>query len=255
MCSSDSAPDPFPNPKKFVFFTRGRGLPLKMSGSSRGGTRASEGPLSPGLTDSMNPWIVFQRKRLEQAASEKAEIPKAAKAAAPPPAAVSQEVEAGSSSAKGDDSVSNVGTGIPKPSSAKPSSKPAAKPASKRKADGTAEQAPAKASKTAQPAAGESRDEVLEEFRNLLLKAGKTEGKASDGAASRYPRFMKLLFDSGQFKCRSDFFADGAEERATAVYEKIAVAKFKQSSSDIPVRKYLTNFMHGFTDFVNLAKT
>eukprot|EP00966_Prymnesium_polylepis_P049825 1153264-Prymnesium_polylepis.1 len=221
-----------------------------MSGSSRGGTRASQGPLSPGLTDSMNPWIVFERKRLQQAAAERAGSPKAASKAAAP-TAEPQEQAAPRSSAQAE--VSSVAV-IPKPTSAKPTAKPTAKPASKRKADATAEQAPAKASKTAQPAAGESRDEVLEEFRNLLLKAGKTEGKASDGAASRYPRFMKLLFDSKHFTCRSDFFADGAEERATAVYEKLAAEKFKQSGSDIPVRKYLTNFMHGFSDFVNLAK-
>jgi len=218
-----------------------------MSGSSRGGTRASRGPLSPGITDPRNPWHLFEKKRLQQGSQTEA---KAAKAAAPA-AAEPQEAEAGSSSAKEDSSISNVRAVIPKPTAKPASSKPAS---AKRKAEGTAGKAPAKARKAAQPAAGESRDEVLEEFRNLLLKAGKTDGQASDGPVVRYPRFTKFLFDSGKFKCRSDFFADGAEEKAKAVYAKLAAEKFKKSSSNIPERKYLTNFMHGFSDFVNLAK-
>ena len=208
--------------------------------------------MSPGLIDSMDPWVVFERKRLEKQAAERAGSPKAvSKAATPPPAAVPQDEEAGSSSAKEDSSVSNVRTFIPKPTAKPASSKQASE---KRKAEGTAGKAPAKARKAAQPSEGESRDEVLEEFRNLLLKAGKSDGQASDGPVVRYPRFMKFLFDSGKFTCRSDFFADGAEEKAKAVYAKLAAEKFKKSSSNIPERKYLTNFMHGFSDFVNLAK-
>lgn len=206
--------------------------------------------MSPGLVDSRDPWIIFERKRLEQDAAEKAGSPKAAKAAALAPAEPLEDAAPRPSAQSAEVSRGTVKKPAAQPSSK--SSKPAGKPA-KRK-EGTAEQPPAKASKTAEPAAGESRDEVLAEFRDLLVKAGKSDGQASDGPVSRYPRFTKLLFDSGQFKCRSDFFADGAEDRAAAVYKKLAAEKFKKSSSNIPERKYLTNFMHGFNDFVKLTK-
>ena len=100
---------------------------------------------------------------------------------------------------------------------------------------------------------GESREETLAEFKRLLIRAGKTDGKTSSGIVSKYTRYMKLLFVSGTFTCRSDFFSEGAEQRATAVYEGFARRKRSASTSNISERKYFTNFMHGFKDFVILA--
>lgn len=95
-------------------------------------------------------------------------------------------------------------------------------------------------------------DSVLEEFKTLLRAEGYTRGRG-DGNLRKYPGYLKMLFDSGEFASRSDLFADGAKAKAYSVYNKIADEKSKQPNMKTTAKRYVTNFRQGFDRFVSLA--
>ena len=97
----------------------------------------------------------------------------------------------------------------------------------------------------------ESPAEVLQEYHRLLLQAGYSPGKKSDGSAYKYVNYMRLLFDNGIFSKRADFFADGAKDKAMRFYQEEAARK--KSTNTTKEDKLMSSFRHGFQHFIELA--
>lgn len=100
----------------------------------------------------------------------------------------------------------------------------------------------------------QSKQSVLEEFHQLLLQDGYHVGKSGDGTAVKYCRYMKMLFDSGVFSCREDFFGPSARSLAHATYVDIAKTKAHEGNSRTTWKKLYKNYANGFDKFVLLAK-
>ena len=96
-------------------------------------------------------------------------------------------------------------------------------------------------------------NDVLDEFKRLLATNSSWGGKKSDGNATKYVRNMRYLFEHGVFKSRSDFFDEGARDKAKELYTKLGEEKYRISQR-VKISKHVTNFMHGFDDFVALVK-
>ena len=104
----------------------------------------------------------------------------------------------------------------------------------------------------------------------MLLLAGYKDGGfcktgnyfKRDGNAEKYPRYLKTLMNSKVFDARSDFFLEGAEEKALAFAEKYAnecaarslkYNSMSEAGKAYFERKHAHNIMHGFSDFVRLS--
>ena len=62
---------------------------------------------------------------------------------------------------------------------------------------------------------------VLREFRQLLIRDGYRVGRG-DGTATKYCRYMQMLFENDIFTSRDDFFKSAARSRAHAFYMQCA---------------------------------
>jgi len=93
---------------------------------------------------------------------------------------------------------------------------------------------------------------VLNEFKQLLASAGYSTSR-SQGSVHKYPRYLKLLFQNGVLLNRSDIFAEDAESRVRLAFEVIAHGMAIASASKRPARHSFSDFMRGYTMFVQLA--
>lgn len=100
---------------------------------------------------------------------------------------------------------------------------------------------------------GKQADDVLAEFEALLVRDGFNVGGGSDGTARKYARYMKMLFDHGVFKCRSDFFLPDSREKAHKFYREFAFTKASENGGKTSASKLFGNFKNGFDKFVMLV--
>tara|TARA_B110001450_G_scaffold8068_3_gene8126 strand:+ start:430 stop:1602 length:1173 start_codon:yes stop_codon:yes gene_type:complete len=112
-------------------------------------------------------------------------------------------------------------------------------------------------------------DQVSDHFKVLLLLNGYKDGSVCkagkctlDGVAEKYPRYLRLFMNSEVFNARSDFFLEGAKDKATEFAKKFAIECAKRSTkynfmSEAEkayfLKKQRLNIMHGFCDFVHLS--
>ena len=116
------------------------------------------------------------------------------------------------------------------------------------------------------------------EFEKLLLKYTALSHGRPNSTVSNNVRYQGLLFEAGVVECRSDFFSEGAYDRAHAFYLQVTLSSArartvasvevlawfapqeatnafnKSNSSKVSIRKYQTNMMHGFDKYVALIK-
>ena len=98
----------------------------------------------------------------------------------------------------------------------------------------------------------ETPEATMAEFKILMDGDGKEVTQSQDDTASKYVRYMRLLFDSGKFGCRSDFFFEGARADAYSVF--LSEATFQhENGAKTPVHKLVNNMKWGFEKFVQLA--
>lgn len=93
---------------------------------------------------------------------------------------------------------------------------------------------------------------VIVEFKMRLLAAGHTN-KSNGSNVTKYPNYMRKIFMEGTFKTRDDFFADGALKRAKCVVRRIAEVDAEHQEAS--AQRLATNYMHGFSDFVQLVSS
>ena len=93
---------------------------------------------------------------------------------------------------------------------------------------------------------------VLREFRQLLIRDGYRVGRG-DGTATKYCRYMQMLFENDIFTSRDDFFKPAARSRAHAFYMQCAQKKAQETDCRTSVKKLYKNFANGFDKFVLLA--
>jgi len=106
---------------------------------------------------------------------------------------------------------------------------------------------------TARVPSSESAEAIMQEFRELLTADGYCEspGAKNGGTIKKYVTYMKILFDSGTFHCRADFFKPGARNKAHA--SLFAEAVRKSASGKTKVSKLYSNYKNGFDKYVLLA--
>ena len=92
---------------------------------------------------------------------------------------------------------------------------------------------------------------IIREYKDLLRNNGYGDGQAGDGSVNKYPRYMRMLFDDAVFISRAELFEKDALTKAVMFFTKLAFEKAKEGKT--PAKKHFSNFMHGFTDFVELA--
>lgn len=107
-----------------------------------------------------------------------------------------------------------------------------------------------KKARSPEPEITEAAISVLLEFEDLLLEDGYNMGK-QDGAASKYPRYMKMLFTNDVFKCRDDFFDPNARVKAHRFYSSRAIADSKTTKTS--AEKLYRNYRNGFDKYVIMA--
>ena len=132
----------------------------------------------------------------------------------------------------------------PRPSSARPPSRHAsARPPARPPAN----------QPTARPPSSESAEATMEEFRGLLLADGyfDSPGAKGSGTIRKYVSYMKILFDTGTFHSRDDFFKPGARNKAHAALFAEAVRKASQGGTK--ASKLYCNYRNGFDKYVLLA--
>lgn len=98
----------------------------------------------------------------------------------------------------------------------------------------------------------ESPESVVAEFKMLMAVRGKEVNYTKDDTASKYVRYMQILFDSGKFECRADFFMPDARETAYTVYVNEA-RKLAAKGAKTPEFKLIGNMKWGFEKFIALA--
>lgn len=116
-----------------------------------------------------------------------------------------------------------------------------------------------------------SLEDIKKQFMVGLIKAGYSEGSYNtkrshyncDGVVYNYPKYLAKFMEGGVFKTRADFFAPGAKHAAEQFawqYAKktaTAVKSFASQTETVQkrrIRKYFTNVMHGFDDYVKICK-
>lgn len=94
---------------------------------------------------------------------------------------------------------------------------------------------------------------VIDEFKQLMLHDGYLLGSGRDGTASKYCRYMEMLFECDDFKCRDDFFKPLARSKAHEFYMDCAKKKEQEGSGKTPASKLYKNWRNGFDKYVFLA--
>jgi len=89
------------------------------------------------------------------------------------------------------------------------------------------------------------------EFKQRLVTQG-FDQRVKHGNTNKYPKYMSMLFESGQFTKREDFFKEGAKEAAYNVFHERAHQKAMEGGST-PARKLKSNYANGFNCFVKLV--
>lgn len=137
---------------------------------------------------------------------------------------------------------------------------------------------------------GSGKDVCMKEFQYLLLHAGYSEGSwkhemgcdrkcnrtcagscRNDGNPHTYPRFMGIFFDNNVVRTKSDFFAEGVQEKARVVARMIGIERAHASKKwnevdangmsafekerNALIMKLSKDIMHGFDDYVVLCKS
>ena len=92
---------------------------------------------------------------------------------------------------------------------------------------------------------------IIREYKDLLRNNGHGDGQAGDGSVNKYPRYMRMLFDNAVFITRAELFEKEALSKAVMFFTKLAFEKARDGKTS--AKKHFSNFMHGFTDFVELA--
>lgn len=113
-------------------------------------------------------------------------------------------------------------------------------------------------------------EELAGHFTALLIIAGYSEGSYNkerdaytmDGTVYKYPRYLRKFMEAGVFGKRSDFFKDGAKDKAVAFATTYGVDAAMRSPKysgmndhqrSVFANRHKLNLMHGFDDFVKLA--